>query len=236
MIINNFNDILQAMERDPALREAMRRHILTEELLQLPAQVARLETSVAQLQEGQSRLETRMDNLEVGQDELKASQEELKASQEELKGRMDSMAGRLGQIFGSDYEVRSLRVAPRRLRQIMGISNATMILAAWQTPQQDILSILDQAITSNRISEDEAEDLDLALSGQDPSGNTVQVAIEASITISDEEIRRAIRRAEILERATRVPSRPAVIGENISPEVQAEDLGVPFLHLPARRE
>ncbi len=241
MTINNFNDILQAMERDPALREAMRRHILTEELLQLPAQVARLETSVAQLQEGQSRLETRMDNLEVGQDELKASQEELKASQEELKGRMDSMAGRLGQIFGSDYEVRSLRVAPRRLRQIMGISNATMILAAWQTPEQDMLSMLDQAITSNRISEEESEDLenlDLAFSGQDPSGNTIQIAIEASVTINEEDIRRTVRRAEILERATQVPSRPAVIGENISPEVQAEaeNLGVTFLHMPARRE
>ena len=63
MIINNFDDILQAMEQNPALREAMRRHILTEELLQLPVQVSRLETSVTQLQEGQSRLETRMDDL-----------------------------------------------------------------------------------------------------------------------------------------------------------------------------
>ena len=44
MIINNFDDILRAMEQDPALRAAMRHHILTEELLQLPAQVSRLET------------------------------------------------------------------------------------------------------------------------------------------------------------------------------------------------
>ena len=35
--INNFEDILYAMERDPALRDALRRHILTEELLQLPS-------------------------------------------------------------------------------------------------------------------------------------------------------------------------------------------------------
>ena len=63
MTINSFDDILKAMEQDPALREAMRRHILTEELLQLPAQVTRLETSMAQLQDGQSRLETRMDGL-----------------------------------------------------------------------------------------------------------------------------------------------------------------------------
>ena len=262
MTINNFDDILRAMEQDPALRDAMRRHILTEELLQLPAQVTRLETSV-------DRLETRMDNLEAGQEELKgridkledgqsrleAGQEELKgrmdkledgqsrleAGQEELKGRVSTMAGRLGAIVGSDYEARSLRVAPRKLRQVMGIRNATLILAARQTPLKDILPVLDRAMTSGKITEAEAEDLenvDLAFTGEDPSGNTVQAAIEASITISLEDIRRAIRRAEILERATMVPSRAAVIGENISQEDQTEagNLGVAFLYMPAHRE
>ena len=120
---------------------------------------------MAQLQEGQSRLETKMDNLEAGQ--------------EELKGRMDSMAGRMGDIIGSGYEARSLRVAPRRLQRL-GIRNATLMrnkrlfrtLAARQTPLRDILPVLDQAITDGRISQAEAEDLenlDLAFTGWDPS-------------------------------------------------------------------
>ena len=230
MIINNFDDILQAMEQDPALREAMRRHILTEELLQLPVQVSRLETSVAQLQEGQSRLETsvahlqegqsrletRMDGLEAGQDVLKIGQEELRGrmdhleagqkslelGQDVLKGRMDSMAGRLGDAVGHAYEARAAELTPRRLRQQMGIRNATLIMAATQPTRYGIHDILDEAVEINRISEAEAEDLenlDLAFAGQDPSGNTIQAAIEASITISTEDIRRAIRRAEILE-------------------------------------
>ena len=262
MIINNFDDILQAMEQDPALREAMRRHILTEELLQLPVLVSRLETSVAQFQEGQSRLETRMGNLEDGQsrletrmDNLEAGQEELKgrmdnledgqkrleAGQDVLKGRMDSMAGRLGDAVGHAYEARAAELTPRRLRQQMGIRNATLIMAATQPARYGIHDILEEAVEINRISEAEAEDLenlDLAFAGQDPSGNTIQAAIEASITISPEDIRRAIRRAEILERATTVPSRPAVIGENISLEERAEakDLGVAFLHMPAHQE
>ena len=210
MIINNFDDILQAMEQGPALREAMRRHILTEELLQLPVQVTRLETSVAQLQDGQSRLETRMDGLEAGQEDIKGridnledgqkrletGQSRLETGQEELKGRMDTMAGRLGDIIGSDYEARSLRVAPRRLQRL-GIRNATLILAARQTPLRDILPVLEQAITGDWISEAEAEDLDnldLAFTGLDPSGNTVQAAIETSITISPADTRRAARR------------------------------------------
>ena len=254
MIINNFDDILQAMEQDPALREAMRRHILTEELLQLPVQVSRLETSVAQLQEGQSRLETRMDNLEAGQEDIKgridnledgqkrleAGQSRLETGQEELKGRMDTMAGRLGDIIGSDYEARSLRVAPRRLQRL-GIRNATLILAARQTPLRDILPVLEQAITGGWISEAEAEDLDnldLAFTGLDPSGNNIQAAIETSITISPADTRRAARRAEILERATGTPTSAVIIGENISPEDQAEavNLGVAFLQMQAHRE
>ena len=100
---------------------------------------------------------------------------------------------------------------------------------------------LDQAVEDGLVSETEAEDLenlDLAFSGQDPSGNTVQAAIEASVTVNQQDIRRAVRQAEILERATKIPSRPAVIGENISPEDQteAENLGVAFLHMPAHRE
>ena len=37
--INTFEDILDAMERDPALRDALRRHILTDELLQMPVRL-----------------------------------------------------------------------------------------------------------------------------------------------------------------------------------------------------
>lgn len=151
------------------------------------------------------------------------------------------MAGRLGDAVGHAYEARAVELTPRRLRQVMGIGNATLLMAATQPSRYGIHHTLDQAVEDSLVSEAEAEDLenlDLAFSGQDPSGNTVQAAIEASVTISPEDIRRAVRRAEIIERATRVPSRPAVIGENISTEVQslAGDLGVAFLHLPAHRE
>ena len=255
MIINNFDDILQAMEQDPALREAMRRHILTEELLQLPVQVSRLETRMDDLEAGQEDIKSRIDNLEDGQKRLEAGQEELKgrmdnleagqnrleAGQEELKGRMDTMAGRLGDAVGHAYENQAVRMAPRRLRQALGIRNATLILGAKQPGGHEIHHLLEDAVETSRISEAEADDLerlDLAFTGHDPSGNAIHTAIEASITISPEDIRRAMRRADILERATQVPSRPAVIGENISPEDQAEaeNLGVAFLHMPAHQE
>ncbi len=56
--INSFQDILDAIRQDPALRDELRHHILTEELMQLPLQVSarldRIEESIGTLQEGQA--------------------------------------------------------------------------------------------------------------------------------------------------------------------------------------
>ena len=49
--VNNFQDILNAMEREPALRDALRRHILTEELLQVPVRLERMEGDISTLKE-----------------------------------------------------------------------------------------------------------------------------------------------------------------------------------------
>ena len=61
--INDFQDILDAIERNPALRDALRRHILTDKLLQMPVRLERVEEDigvikgdVATLKEGQARL------------------------------------------------------------------------------------------------------------------------------------------------------------------------------------
>ena len=63
--INDFQDILNAIERDPALRDALRRHILTEELLQVPVRLARIEEDITGLKKGQDRLEEKFDGLQT---------------------------------------------------------------------------------------------------------------------------------------------------------------------------
>ena len=83
--IDTFQDILNALERHPPLREALRLHLLGEEFLRLPEIVANLaatveqilgvitamserqartEADVAELKEGQAALTTRVANLE----------------------------------------------------------------------------------------------------------------------------------------------------------------------------
>ena len=82
----SFQDILDALQQDPALRDRLRTHILTGELIQLPAQFMLLRTGVGALKAGQERLEAR-----VGQ--LAASQEKLEAGQQRLEGQAGNLQG-----------------------------------------------------------------------------------------------------------------------------------------------
>jgi hypothetical protein len=73
--VNNFQDILDAMERDPALKDALRRHILTEELLQVPVRLEQFITEQRafneDMRERSSNTLTRLDRMEGDSGTLK---------------------------------------------------------------------------------------------------------------------------------------------------------------------
>ena len=73
MPINSLQDILDAMEHDPALRDALRLHVLTQELLQLPAQFVLLREDVTNIQGRMNRVEGRLGNIEGNQYEGRAA-------------------------------------------------------------------------------------------------------------------------------------------------------------------
>jgi hypothetical protein len=218
--INTFEEILQAMERNPALRNAMRRHILTEELLQLPAQVSRMETDVT---------------------ELKADVADLKEGQARLEEGQARISGQLGNIIGSDYERQAARLAGRRMRQQFGLSRIEMLQAITVPDKLELTNLLDRANETGAISQEEADDMelaDLALRGLEPGGREVHVVAEVSLTVQDQDVQRAARRAAIMARADGGTVHPAVIGESISSTAleAASREQVLFIQLDSRRE
>ena len=62
--VNSFEDILNALEQNPDLRDRLRRHILTEELFQVPVRLERLEDSI-------SKVQSDVQSLQHGQDASK---------------------------------------------------------------------------------------------------------------------------------------------------------------------
>ena len=142
--IETFEDILAAMERNPGLRDAMRRHVLGEELLQLPAIVAelvqtvrdymeatnqrqdRLEADVAELKAGQARLEGDVSELKIGQARLEADVAELKAGQARLEGDVAELKTGQARLEGDVAELKTGQACLEASQTRLEVTQATM--------------------------------------------------------------------------------------------------------------
>ena len=248
--INSFQDILDAMERDPALRDALRRYVLTDEILALPAQVKALTDAVEalvnefrELRAGQEQLradvgEIRADvaDLRAGQEQLRADVGEiradvadLRAGQEELRTNVGRMGGDVSRLLGTNYEGKATTFAPRMARRNLGLANPRVVAMGLANNMALPLPEADQAAERGDITWDEADDIvraDVIISATDQDGAQRYVLAEISITVQERYRVRAHRRAALLEKATGVTTIPVVIG--IDEEAPAGLSGVEF--------
>ncbi len=257
MPVNTFQDIIDALENNPQLREELRRHLLDQEFLQLPLLVQTILDTLKQFMEMTNQrltlLEGRQDRMEARQDRMENDIQEIKSSirdiygrfdkiderMDRMDGRMDKMDGRMDNGFGANYEARvsgnigSIAGQALRLRRVKTLKSINVP----RDPDLDVIT--EQAETDGLITEAEYYDLwllDLIFSGLDsPERNTALVAAEVSITAGNEDINRAANRADILKKATEnVNVIPAVIAANIDQERQslANSLGVTVITFP----
>ena len=134
--INTFQDIIDALERDPALKLQIRQHILTEELLQLPA-------AIGQPEEGDPPLIQQLKQLDskVG----------------ELDGKVERIDIRLGNVAGAQYEERAAHRATGRVRTL-GIERARIVLSPGES-QPSFHDAMAEAVEHGLISQEELDDL-----------------------------------------------------------------------------
>ena len=209
--INNFQDILDTMERNPALRDQMRIHILTQELLQLPAQFLLLRTDVDETKTDMAQVIDRVGNVEV---------------------RMGRVEGRLGNIEGNLYEERAVnRIVARAAR--LGVETARIAFSKTGQARQDFHNAMTMAVSLGRITQDEYDDLteaDLIVRGR----NRRHLVVEISMGPDVNDIRRSLRRAGTLQRATGETVTPVVAAPNPHPEFiqEAEASNVTVLDIP----
>ena len=117
--IATFQDILDAMARNPELEAEMRRHLQDEELRNLPQTVARLaqsleeltaivtamverqdrmEADIAELKDGQTRMQADIAEMKDGQTRMEADIAELKDGQAELKDGQTRMQADIAEM------------------------------------------------------------------------------------------------------------------------------------------
>ena len=243
--ITTFKDILDAMEQRPELLEAMRQHIIDQELMQLPAAVRELAQT---LREFIDSANARFQRIEGDISDLKANQARMQADITQMQAdiaRMDatisrietdisSMKGTLGRLLGNEYErkatQRAIRLAIRRL----GMTNPVVIHASAIPHKTGIYQMADQAILAGRITPEQSDDLDEAdIIIHDQDADTYALS-EISITLDADDAARARRRADILSGVTQTPVNAALIGAQALDECRAaaHQTGVTIILLP----
>ena len=220
--VNDFQDILDAMERNPALRDLMRSHILGDELMQLPARFIQLQEQVDSIQASVNR-------LEEGQARLEQGLADTNARIDSLTGEFQTANGRLNNLIGADYESHVATYVHRALRRSKGI-HATVL--STQKDKSALARILDEAEFQGLIQPwetDELDNADLVLTAQGPSE---YLLAEVSVTVEQEDINRASQRALLLAKAIGRTVTPFAIGAREKPDLQRGDVQVVIIPEP----
>ena len=239
--INSQDDFLRALEENPQWRDAIRRHILTEELLQLPARfhvliqrVDTLDQKVDVLTQGMSQVKTDLNTLTGRVDNLTGRVDNLTGRVDNLTGRVDNavntltgridnavntLTGRIDNALGYNYQLK----VERNLRSIAGqhlhLRNIAILRSSRPDWSNEFDNLIQEAVDQGLITEEqsyEVWDTDLIFVGT-PRGDTtsIYVAAEVSITAGDDDITRAANRAGLIAQATRRPVTPVVICANV---------------------
>ena len=148
-----------------------------------------------------------------------------------MQGQMSSMQGQLNNLTGTDYERRIVRRSRGLVERQLGIGQARLLQAVTVPDNTTVPDLLRNAVMGGLISGEQEEDVDeadLILFGNTSDGSDSYVVAEVSITIDDHDVDRAYRRAAILNVASGVPAKAAVIGAQISDanRQRAESLNV----------
>ncbi len=186
-------------------------------LEQIEARLDRLEAGQEGLKAGQAQLEAGQEGLKVGQAQLEAGQErleagqaQLEAGQERLKAGQARLEGNVNRLIGSDYERKAARRASRLANRYLGMQDMQVIYAVTMPDNNRLPEILDHAIGAGLMAAseaDELEEVDIVMRGPNE-----YVVAEVSVTLDENDVRRAQERAGLLSKATTEPVRAVVIG------------------------
>ncbi|BAU23060.1 hypothetical protein THC_0668 [Caldimicrobium thiodismutans] len=216
-----FADILRALKEHPDWLEELRKIILTADLIELPQKIneilqrlERLEKKVDTLEQDLAVLKQDVEVLKqdvaiLKQDVaiLKQDVAILKQDVAILKQDVAFLKGEVGRLKGKDFE--------RTIRERYYAYFGRLLRKTRLIPMEKILPRLEEAEEKGLISEEEFDDLlrlDLIVEGQIKSNKKpVILAVEVSYSLYEEDIQRAIRRANILAHLLQKEVIPTVI-------------------------
>ena len=203
--------LFQALHEDPELLNEVRRLVLTEDVLAMPAQLS-------ELVDTQGHMKTRLD---------------------EVVDTQKHMTDQLGHLTGAELEREIVRILPSRLNQMYDLYRTRVVRGRGvQSGQADaFLDEVEDAKLASTITEDQRlriEETDMIVRARRQSSReTIYLSVEASATIRDRDITRANDTAIALRAAFEAESAAVAAGYAIRSEdrQRAEDMGVELIIL-----
>ena len=219
--VNTIDDLIRILREQPEAKEAVRREILTEELLALPQEIAamaRIVRSTAETQEEHSRTlnehsRTLNEHSRILNEHSRILNEhsealdELKTTVRDISETQHQHTQAIGELKGlaafapaeRRYELIAIEMSldPVRLLSPGDIAKMTLTEAAHEFNQSDLNSF---------------RDCDLIIAAHSPSDGDCYITVQVSNTVDHSDISQAIKHAEMVTRFTGKPAFPAVSG------------------------
>ena len=245
--VNDINDVARILREHPDWLATIRGIIVGEELLNLPQEVAKF---VQATNENFRLVNERLDRLEADVAELKSDVAELKGDVAELKtgqaetnqrldrleGRFNSMEGRFSNFEGSDFERKARQRILLYANLTFDLNDPAIVMTQDAQSTPALHGGIHRAIRAGLITREQAVDFfetDIVIADQDGR----HVLVETSITMDNDDVARAVRRAAILSTAVNAVVLPAVATANAAEPQRAfaEEQGVAVFTLRYRR-
>lgn len=249
--IDDFQDLLRLLEQRPEWRAELRRHVLTDELLTLPALTRQLAERVDRLAETQERIAEQLSGLTLRVDALTARVEALADAQARTEARLEVLAEaqtrtevHLGTLAAAQAQLTSQlttmndrvgdltgTVLEFRYRERAGAYFSPLARRLHVVDFGRLADRLDDAVEAGQLTAAERTEVlqsDLVLSGvRRADGAQLYLVVEVSKGVGRHDVARAEQRARLLTRLGQ-PAVPVVAGEWIATEAQtyARTVGV----------
>ena len=219
--IDTMEDIIRILREQPDVREEIRRLILTDELLALPAQFIEMRKDQAEMRQEIQRISQTQTEMQQAQTEMQQAQTEMKQAQTEMQQAQTGMQQTQTRM---QNDIRMLKDDVGVLKGLSAFAPTErrygLIALELGLEPEDILSPVEIArLSMNDAARDidqsalqSFRDSDLIVSARASDGELCYIAVEVSYTVGHSDIDRAIAHAELITRLTGARAFPVVSG------------------------
>ncbi len=246
-------ELIRILDRRPDLLEALRQRILTRELLELPEKFAafatetrerfdrmderfdRMEGRADRTDERFDRMEGRADRTDGRLDRVDGRLDRVEGKLGRVEGRLDRVEGRLGNLEGWRYEAKLARMLAFFCVANLDMTEPVVLMSEGMDSAPELNSLVQTLRNEGRLNaQDFAEIVECDAIARDNENR--YALFEASMTVDESDVERAIRRSKLLAEIVDAPTTPVVIGAAISDDIResAAARGVPFIHMSSR--